>query len=143
MDITLPTIPAGVLVLLGLLAPYVQALIQRPHWSPAWKKIISVALAIILTALVLIFYFAATGDVIPDWPVLVLLVVVVAQASYTMVTKASASALEVRTSPTVVVHETPTASTAPSRDQILADFAKLDPDEQTADMQAAIARVEG
>ncbi|GAA3947744.1 hypothetical protein [Microbacterium soli] len=30
---------------------------------------------------------------------------------------------------------------APSRDQILADFAQLDLDEQNADIQAAIARV--
>ncbi|WP_417555579.1 hypothetical protein [Microbacterium sp.] len=106
MDITIPTIPAGVLVLLGLIAPYVQAIIQRPHWSPTWKKVISVGLAVIMTVLVLLFYFAATGDVIPAWPVLVLLALVVAQASYTMVTKSTASALEQRTSPpTITVTE--------------------------------------
>lgn len=32
------------------------------------------------------------------------------------------------------------AAAAPSRDQILVDFANLDPDEQNADLQAAIAR---
>lgn len=98
MDITLPTIPAGVLVLLGLLAPYVQALIQRPAWTPGVKKVIAVAVAIILTAVTLLFYYAYTGDTIPEWPVLVLLTVVVAQASYTLVTKSTASALEQRTS---------------------------------------------
>lgn len=143
MDITLPTIPAGVLVLLGLIAPYVQALIQQPHWPAAAKKWVAVAVALVLTAVVLAFYYVYTGDVVPAWPVLVLLALVVAQASYTLVTKSTASALEQRTSPTVTVHETPSALAAPSRDQILADFAKLDPDEQNADLQAARARVEG
>ncbi|VXC32280.1 hypothetical protein MICRO8M_90094 [Microbacterium sp. 8M] len=34
MNIELPTIPAGVLVLFGLVAPYLQAIIQRPSWRP-------------------------------------------------------------------------------------------------------------
>ena len=65
MDITLPTIPAGVLVLLALLAPYLQAIIQRPSWSPNMKKVLAVVLA-----------------------------VVVAQASYTLVTKTTATVVE-------------------------------------------------
>lgn len=101
MDITLPTIPAGVLVLLGLLAPYVQALIQRPAWSATVKKVVAVAVAIVLTAVVLAFYYVYTGDTVPAWPVLVLLALVVAQASYTLVTKSTATALEQRTSPNV------------------------------------------
>lgn len=105
MDITLPTIPAGVLVLLAIAAPYVQALIQRPKWSPMAKKIIAVVLAIVLTAIVLAFYYVYTGDTVPAWPVLILLAIVVAQASYTLVAKSTASALEQRTSPTITVHE--------------------------------------
>lgn len=107
MTIDLPTIPAGVLTLLALLAPYVQALVQRPQWTPAVKKVISVALALVLTGVVLGFYYLYTGDVVPAWPVLVLLAIVVAQASYTLVTKPTATALEERTSPTIVVHERP------------------------------------
>lgn len=98
MDITIPTIPAGVLVLLGLIAPYAQALIQRPAWSPAVKKWISIALALVLALVVLLFYYVYTGDVVPAWPVLALLTLVVAQASYALVTKSTASALEQRTS---------------------------------------------
>ena len=105
MDITLPTIPAGVLVLLALAAPYVQALIQRPTWSPTVKKIVAVVLAIVLTTVVLLFYYVYTGDTVPAWPVLILLAIVVAQASYTLVTKNTASALEARTSPTITVIE--------------------------------------
>lgn len=99
MDITLPTIPAGVLVLLALLAPYVQAIIQRPTWSPTAKKIAAVVVAVVLTAIVLAFYYVYTGDTVPAWPVLVLLAVGVAQLSYAMVTKTSATMLEQRTSP--------------------------------------------
>lgn len=104
MDITLPTIPAGVLVLLALAAPYVQALIQRPTWSAAVKKVVAVAVAIVLSAVVLAFYYVYTGDTIPAWPVLILLAIVVAQASYTLVTKNTATALEQRTSPPTTVN---------------------------------------
>ncbi|MGF3056136.1 hypothetical protein [Microbacterium sp. YY-01] len=98
MDITLPAIPAGVLVLLGLVAPYAQALLQHPDWTPTAKKIASVALAFVLTGVVLVFYYVYTGDTVPAWPTLVLLAWAVAQASYAMVTKPSASKLESRTS---------------------------------------------
>lgn len=107
MDITLPTIPAGVLVLLALAAPYVQALIQRPTWSATVKKVVAVAVAIVLTAVVLLFYYVYTGDTVPAWPVLILLAIVVAQASYTLVTKNTATALEQRTSPPTAVNAHP------------------------------------
>lgn len=113
MDITLPTIPAGVLVLLALLAPYVQALIQRPTWSPTVKKVVAVVVAFALTGIVLWFYYVYTGDAIPDWPVLVLLAIVVAQASYALVTKTTATALEHATSPTITVHESPDTKPRP------------------------------
>ena len=104
MDITLPTIPAGVLVLLALAAPYVQALIQRPSWSAAVKKAVAVAVAIVLTAVVLLFYYVYTGDTVPAWPVLILLAIVVAQASYTLLTKNIATTLEQRTSPPTAIN---------------------------------------
>lgn len=107
MNIELPTIPAGVLVLLALAAPYVQALIQRPKWSPTVKKILGVVIPIVLTAVVLAFYYVYTGDAVPSWPVLVLLAIVVSQASYTLITKDSAAALERRTSPMITVFESP------------------------------------
>lgn len=94
MDITLPTIPAGVLVLLALLAPYLQAFIQRPSWRPWVKRALAIILAIILAAVVLAFYYVYTGDVVPTWPALVLLAIVVAQASYAMVTRDTAAKVE-------------------------------------------------
>ncbi|WP_309129492.1 hypothetical protein [Microbacterium sp.] len=107
MDIVLPTIPAGVLVLLGLLAPYVQALIQRPTWSPTVKKVVAVAVALVLTGIVLWFYYVYTGDTVPAWPALALLAIVVAQASYALFTKRTATAVENATSRTLTVHESP------------------------------------
>ncbi|QTV79496.1 hypothetical protein [Microbacterium sp. NIBRBAC000506063] len=104
MDITLPTIPAGMLVLLALAAPYLQALVQAPDWKPWAKKLLAVVLALVLTAVVLIFYYIYTGDVIPDWPALVLLAIVVAQASYALLTRATATALEHRTSGEIPRH---------------------------------------
>lgn len=94
MDITLPTIPAGVLVLLAIAAPYLQALIQRPSWRPWVKRVLAVILALTLTGVVLAFYYVYTGDVIPDWPVLALLAIVVAQASYAMITRDTAAKVE-------------------------------------------------
>lgn len=52
------------LVLLALAAPHVQALIQRPTWSAAVEKVVAVAVAIALTAVVLLFYYVYTGDTI-------------------------------------------------------------------------------
>lgn len=102
MDITLPTIPAGVLVLLGLIAPYVVGslngvltFVQKP-WQ---KKALAIVVAVVLAAVVLAFYYAYTGDVVPQWPVLVLLAIVVVQASYALITKSTASALEQRFTP--------------------------------------------
>lgn len=97
MDITLPTIPAGVLVLLALVAPYAVAAINGalPFIRKPWqKKLVAVVVSLVLTAVVLAFYFVYTGDTVPDWPVLVLLAIVVAQTSYSLVTKQTATAVE-------------------------------------------------
>ncbi|WP_119697055.1 hypothetical protein [Microbacterium halotolerans] len=106
MDITLPTVPAGILTLLSLIAPYAIALINRPSWSATTKKIVAIIVAIVLAAVVMAFYYVYTGDVVPEWPALVLLAIVVVQASYALVTReAGAAAVERKSSRTVVVHE--------------------------------------
>lgn len=97
MNIELPTIPAGVLVLLALVAPYAVGALNGwlPFIKKPWqKKAVSVVVSVVLTAAVLAFYYVYTGDVVPQWPVLVLLAIVVAQASYALVTKGTASAVE-------------------------------------------------
>lgn len=102
MDITLPTIPAGVLVLLGLIAPYVIGALNGvlPFVTKPWqKKTLAVVVAGLLAAVVLAFYYVYTGDVVPNWPTLVLLGIVVVQASYSLFTKSSASAVEAKFTP--------------------------------------------
>jgi hypothetical protein len=58
------------------------------------KRVLSVVLAIVLTGLVLAFYYAATGEVVPDWPALALLAIVVAQTSYGLLTRDTAAKVE-------------------------------------------------
>ncbi|PRB08626.1 hypothetical protein CQ047_12155 [Microbacterium sp. MYb72] len=102
MDITLPSIPAGVLVLLGLIAPYAIAALNGALpfvRTPSQRKAVAIVVAIVLAVVVLAFYFAYTGDVIPEWPVLVLLAIVVVQASYALIAKSTASAVEKRFEP--------------------------------------------
>lgn len=103
MDITLPTIPAGVLVLLALVAPYAIGLLNGvlPFVTKPWqKKTLAVVFAALLGAAVLAFYYVYTGDVVPNWPTLLLLGIVVVQASYALFTKSTASAVEAKFTPT-------------------------------------------
>ncbi|SDT22768.1 hypothetical protein [Microterricola viridarii] len=94
MDITLPTIPLGVLTLLALFAPCAVALINQPAWPAKWKRAVGVIMAIVLAAVVLVLYYVLTGDVLPDWPWLLLLAVLVSQTSYALLLKPSATRLE-------------------------------------------------
>lgn len=100
MEITIPPIPAGVLVLLAFFGPYAVALLNGAlpfANTPLQKRLVSILVAIALAALVLILYIAITGDVPAGWPAWILLSVLVLSASYALVTKSSASRLEERT----------------------------------------------
>lgn len=97
MTIDLPAIPAGVLTLLAFFAPYAVAIINEPRWPAAWKKAVAIIVALALALVVLGFYVWMTGDVPASWPVLILLTLVVMQASYAMVTKPTATAIEEKT----------------------------------------------
>lgn len=94
MEIDLPTIPLGVLTLLSLFAPYAVALINQPSWPAKWKRAVAIIVAVLLAAVVLALYYLLTGDVLPEWPWLILLAIVVSQASYALLLKPSASTLE-------------------------------------------------
>lgn len=96
MSIELPTIPAGVLTLLAVFAPYAIALINSPKWSAGSKRFMSVAVSIGLALIAIVGYYLITREplVWENWPMLVLLFVIVAQASYALVTKPSASKVE-------------------------------------------------
>lgn len=95
MDITIPAIPAGVLTLLSFFSPYAIALINHPSWKAGSKRLVAVAVSIALTLLVLVFYYAMTGDLVPSWPIMVLLALAIGQAAYTLL-KSSATRVEAR-----------------------------------------------
>ena len=84
MDIVLPLIPAGVLTLLAVFAPYAIALINHPGWKAGSKRLVAIVVSIVLALIVLALYYVITGDVIPQWPMLILLSIGVAQAAYTL-----------------------------------------------------------
>lgn len=99
MNIELPVPALGILTLLGFLAPYAIALVNRSWWSPPVKKVVAVVASIVLAAIALALYYWITGDALPHWPLLILLVIVVCQASYNLVTRdLGAAALERATS---------------------------------------------
>ncbi|UGS25013.1 hypothetical protein K8F61_09855 [Microbacterium resistens] len=71
MDITLPAIPAGVLVLLGLIAPHligflngILSFIEKP-WQ---KRTLSVVVPVVLAALVLAFTSSTPATPCPSGP---------------------------------------------------------------------------
>lgn len=94
MNLDIPAIPAGVLTLIAFFLPYAQAVLQRPTWTSAQKKLLTIGLSVAVTAIALVIYYAATGDVLPNWPIFILLVLSVAQASYAMLLGDSASRIE-------------------------------------------------
>lgn len=96
---TIPEVPTAIVAILGLLAPYAVALVNRPEWPTRARKIVSAVVPAVLAGIALVLYFASTGEPVPAWPQLVLLAVVVAQASYAYFTRATASKVERATSP--------------------------------------------
>jgi threonine/homoserine efflux transporter RhtA len=91
-DISIPTIPIGILVLLNFFAPFATAVAIDPRWPAKLKKGIAVVVAIVLAIAVVLFSWWM-GDPLPDWPALILLAVVISQASYALITKRPADAL--------------------------------------------------
>ncbi len=101
MDIAIPVAPLGVITLLGFFAPYavgalngVLPFVQKP-WQ---KKLVSIVVAVVLAAVVMVFYYAITREPITDWWLFALLAIVVVQASYALVTRPSAAAVEAKAS---------------------------------------------
>lgn len=83
MEIAIPLIPAGVATLLGFFSPYLVALINHPSWPAGSKRLVAIVASIVLAGIVIVGYYLMTGDVVPQWPVLILLVLVVQQAAFT------------------------------------------------------------
>lgn len=93
MDIAIPAVPTGVLVLLNFFAPYATSLVVQSWWPRAAKKWVAIGVSLVLAAGVLAIAFLGFGLAIPAWPVLLLLGVVVSQTSYDLILKDSANQL--------------------------------------------------
>ncbi len=97
MDIAIPAVPAGILTLLAFFAPYaigalngILPFVQKP-WQ---KKLVSIIVALALAVVVVLFYMNITGEPIGNIWVFFLLSVVIVSASYTLITRGTASAVE-------------------------------------------------
>lgn len=90
MDIAIPVAPLGVITLLGFFAPYAVGALNGvlPFVTkPVHRKAVSVAVSIVLAALVMVFYYAITREPIVDWWLFALLAIVVVNASYALLTR--------------------------------------------------------
>lgn len=75
------------LTLLAFFAPFAIAIINHPGWKAGSKRIVAIVVSIVLGLVVLGFYYLLTGDTPPGWPWLILLAIVVVQASYAVLRK--------------------------------------------------------
>lgn len=94
MPFDIPEVPAGIVTLISFFLPYVQAILQRPGWSTTQKRVLSVVLSLVVTAVAMLVYYFGTGDVLPAWPIFILIALGAAQLSYGLVTRETASKVE-------------------------------------------------
>ena len=99
MDITLPAIPAGVLTLLALFAPYAIGALNGalPFVTKPWqKKLVTIIVAVALAVVVIVFYQNITGEPIGNPWLFALLSLGVISVSYALITKPTASKIEAK-----------------------------------------------
>ncbi len=90
MDVIIPAAPLGVLTLLAFFGTYAVSFLNGvlPFVRKPWqKRAVSVAVAILLALVVIVFYHQITGDPIGNPWVFTLLAIVIVAASYSLVTK--------------------------------------------------------
>lgn len=95
MEIVIPEVPAAITALLSFGVPYVVALINGLAHFTGWaKRGLSVVVSLVFAGAVIAFYYFWTGDVVPDWPALLLLSIAVSQSAYALVIKNSVKSVE-------------------------------------------------
>lgn len=94
MELEIPAVPAGVMSLIAIFTPWAIALVNSPNWSSGWKRVVAIGVSVALALIVLLLYYAISGEAVPGWPVLIVLFVLVTQTSYGLVAKPSAARLE-------------------------------------------------
>lgn len=90
MDVIIPAAPLGVLTLLAFFGTYAVSFLNGvlPFVHKPWqKRAVSIAVAIALAAVVIVFYHQLTGGPIGNPWLFALLSIVIVSASYSLVTK--------------------------------------------------------
>ena len=98
-EFELPVLATGITVLLGFLSTYFVSFLNGvlPFVkSSLAKKLVTVAVAIVLAGLVMLVYYAMTGEALPSWPVFFLIALMAISASYALLTKNSAKKVEAK-----------------------------------------------
>lgn len=105
MDIAIPVAPLGIITLLGFFAPYAVGPLNGilPFVTkPVHRKLVSIAVAVVLAVVVMVFYFSITREPVTDWWLFTLLAIVVVNASYALITRdLGAKQLERKADPVV------------------------------------------
>lgn len=90
MDIAIPTPALGIITLLGFFSTYGISFLNGvlPFVTKPWqKKVVSVAVAVVLAVVVIVFYVQITGEPIGDPWAFAILSIVIIQAAYALVTR--------------------------------------------------------
>lgn len=93
----LPTLAAGISILIGFLSTFAIAFVNGvlPFVKKAWhKRVVTVVVSLALGGAAMLLYYAMTREPLPEWPVLVILSLLAASASYALVTKGAADRIE-------------------------------------------------
>lgn len=94
MEVTLPLMPTGITALLAFLSPYAIAIVSHPSWPAKYKRLVALIVTVVLAGVSMLLYFALTGYVFPNPAQFFLLFLLISQASYALILKPSAKALE-------------------------------------------------
>lgn len=97
MEITLPAVPLGILTLLAFFTPFAASVINGALTFVQGRnarRIVSVLLTLVLTAVVIAFYYGMTGDTIESWWAFALIAIMVAQSAWSLLFKKPAEKLE-------------------------------------------------
>jgi hypothetical protein len=86
----IPAVPTLVLVLVNFFAPYLISLATAAFWPKAAKKWVSIGISVLLTAVVILVAHFGFAFVIPAWPQLLILGVLVSQTAYSVLLKDTA-----------------------------------------------------
>lgn len=97
-EFELPAVPASIVTILGILTPYLVALVNQPRWSATQKRVIGAVGSFAVSGAAIAIYYGVSGEPVTNWWSMLLLGLLVSQTAYALVAKPSAKTLEVASS---------------------------------------------